>query len=79
MVFLVKVHGDDCCKALRIPQFITEATFERMESEIATLQFVGQLGLPVPKLLYYSLKFENALGCPYMVQEAVKGATAVSS
>jgi len=45
-----------------------------MESEIATLQYVGTMtSVPVPKVFGYDLTRDSDVGCPYILMEMIPG------
>jgi Phosphotransferase enzyme family len=53
-----------------------EVASKRMESEIATIQYVAtHTSIPVPKVFGYDLSAHNGVGGPYMFMEMVNGET----
>ena len=57
----------------RLPTSLASPAQLTTASEVATLQFMQSLGIPVPRVLAYSCGTDSDVGSEYIMMERVKG------
>jgi hypothetical protein len=70
--FLITMH-DGFEMVARIPFPITGPKFYAIASEVATMRFLRDFGLPIPEVYDYSPLSDNAAKTEYIFMEFVKG------
>lgn len=57
----------------RIPYLMTEPRHLLVTSEVATMDYLGSCGIPIPKVFGYSATSDNAAGTEYIFMEVNAG------
>ncbi|KAJ5287330.1 hypothetical protein N7478_003016 [Penicillium angulare] len=57
----------------------TELQSYTMQSEVATLQFVNNMNIPIPKIHHFDCDEKNPVGVPYILMEKLPGVSVGSS
>ena len=76
-VFLLS-NNDGAEVIARVPTSLAGPPHLTTASEVATLKLMSVLGIPVPKVLSYSCKADNDVGCEYILMERAKGVPLLS-
>ncbi|KAH6888870.1 kinase-like domain-containing protein [Coprinopsis sp. MPI-PUGE-AT-0042] len=74
--FLVTFQ-DDFKMVARIPYPITAPKYFAIASEVATMEYLGSFGMPVPEVYGYSPGEENHAGTSYIFMEYVQGSSLI--
>lgn len=56
----------------RISTSVAGPAYFIMASEVATLKLMRALGIPAPKVLFYSRRMKTDVGCEYILMERAK-------
>ena len=67
--------SDDTSLLVRIPYPSTLSKRFAVASEVATIAYVNDIGIPTPNVLDYSITSDNSIGTEYIVMEKVRGET----
>ena len=57
----------------RIPTSLAGPAHWTTASEVATMKFIYDLGIPIPKVLTWSSRADTDVGCEYIIMEKAKG------